>query len=73
MKREPTNTATHQEPMQAHIPGWGFLPAAEMANRQASGQYSCQTPLCAPGTASLEACVQQVIGEISNRGLCVTT
>jgi len=25
------------------------------------------------GTAPLEACVQQVIGEITNRGLCITT
>jgi hypothetical protein len=34
--------------MQTHDPGRGFLPAAEMAKRQASDQYSCQTPLCAP-------------------------
>ena len=44
--------ATYQEPMQAPVPGWGFLPAAEMAKRQASGHYSCQIPLCAPKSSN---------------------
>jgi hypothetical protein len=63
--------ATHQESMQAPVPGRGFLPAAEMAKRQASariihdgssriGESRCETGRLAEGLS------QQRIGNCSS-------